>query len=226
MNIKSHGTLSPTSSKILALIALSLCLGFAERCQAQFHTNAITTPSTFTFAFSVDGSPQNSPTINLSAGVTNILQINTASIHPVIITTDPTPFTLANEYAGASPQSISSGPIALSTPASGFPSKLYYMCSVHWFFGEIDLTGITGPMPDPNQILSIQVGTNVIMTSTGTNTTWLLIPEFNSNLVGGVWAPVPSYTNTFANGTNTTVFDRLDPICGPNVYLRIRQQQN
>jgi hypothetical protein len=224
--MKSHGNSGLYMSRGLSLLALSLCLIFSEHCQAQFHTNVITTPGTFTFAFSVDGSPQNSPTINLTAGVTNILQIGTASIHPVIITTDPTPFTLANEYSGASPQSISTGPIALTTPGSGFPSKLYYMCSVHWFFGEIDLTGITGPMPDPNQILSIQVGTNVIMTSTGTNTTWLVIPEFNSNVVGGVWATVPNYTNTFANGTNTTVFDRLDPICGPNVFLRIRQQQN
>jgi len=64
------------------------------------------------------------------------------------------------------------------------------------------------------------------MTSTGTNTTWLLIPEYNSNLLNATWASVPTYTNTFANGTNTTVFDRLDPICGPNVFLRLRQQEN
>lgn len=223
MFMKSHGN---AISKVLTLTVLSLCLAFAERCQAEFHTNVITTPSSFTFAFSVDGGPQNSPTINLTAGVTNILQINTtAGFHPVVITTDNTPFT-PNWYGGASPQNISTGPMALTTPASGFPTKLYYMCSVHGFSGEIDLTGLIGPMPDPNQILSIQVGTNIIMTSTGTNTTWLLIPEFNSNLVGGAWAPVPSYTNSFANGTNTTVFDRLDPICGPNVFLRLRQQQN
>jgi hypothetical protein len=155
------------------------------------------------------------------------LQINTTvNLHPVIIKTDNVSFSLANEYSGASPQNISTGPMTLITPASGFPPKLYYLCSFHWFFGEIDLTGVVGPMPDPNQILSIQVGANVVMTSTGTNTTWLLIPEFNSNLVGGVWGPVPNYTNTFANGTNTTVFNRLDPICGPNVFLRIRQQQN
>ena len=83
-----------------------------------------------------------------------------------------------------------------------------------------------GSAPPPNLILSIQVGTNVVMTSTGTNTTWLLIPEFNSNLVGGAWSSVPTYTNTFANGTNTTIFNRLDPICGPNVFLRLRQQKN
>lgn len=223
MNLNSHGRESSTRS--LAFFTLLLCFGFAEHCQAQLHTNLIETPGG-AFAFTVDGTPNN-PTINLTAGVTNILQINTTpGFHPVIITTDPAPFTFANEYSGASPQNISTAPMSLVTPASGFPSKLYYMCSVHWFFGEIDLTGLVGPMPDPNQILSIQIGTNIVMTSTGTNTTWLLIPEFSSNLVGGVWATVPNYTNTFANGTNRTVFNRLDPICGPNVFLRIRQQQN
>jgi len=66
------------------------------------------------------------------------------------------------------------------------------------------------------------VGTNVVMTSTGTNRTWTLIPEFSSNLVGGAWGPVPGFTN----GTNTTTFNRLDPICGSSVFLRLRQQQN
>lgn len=212
-------------SKCLSLVIVLFCLASATHCQAQFHTNVITTPGG-AFNFTVDG-VANNPTITLTAGVTNILRIDTTpGFHPVIITTDPMAFTFANEYSGASPQNISTGPISLLTPSSGFPSKLYYMCSVHWFFGEIDLSSLIGPMPDPNLILSIQVGTNVIMTSTGTNTTWTLIPEFNSNLVGGAWAPVPSYTNTFANGTNTTVFDRLDPICGPNVFLRLRQQKN
>ena len=62
------------------------------------------------------------------------------------------------------------------------------------------------------------------MTSTGTNTTWLLVPQFSSNLVSGAWATVPGYTNTFANGTNTTIFPRLDPICGPDVFLRVSQE--
>jgi hypothetical protein len=223
--MKKHGKESFTMSKCSFLFIVSLSFALADECQAQFHTNVITTPGG-AFSFTVDGTPNN-PTINLTAGVTNILQINTtAGFHPVIVTTDPAPFTFANEYSGASPQNIATAPMALITPASGFPPKLYYMCSIHWFFGEIDLTGVVGPMPNPNQILSILVGTNIVMTSTGTNTTWLLVPEFNSNLVGGVWAPVPNYTNTFANGTNTTVFNRLDPICGPNVFLRLRQQQN
>jgi hypothetical protein len=88
------------------------------------------------------------------------------------------------------------------------------------------LTGLSSPVPPPNTILMVRVGTNVVMTSTGTNTTWLLVPEYSSNLTAGAWAPVPHFTNTYANGTNVTVFDRLDPICGPNVFLRVSQRQN
>jgi hypothetical protein len=205
------------------ILALTGLLFMRVYCNAQFHTNTITTPGGI-FSFSVDG-VANNPTINLTAGVTNILQINTSSFHPVVVATAPSK-ALATWYNGAAPQNINSGPIALNTPGTGFPAKLYYVCSVHGFFGEIDLTGLAGPVPPPNLILSVLVGTNVVMKSTGTNTTWLLIPEYNSNLLNATWASVPSYTNTFANGTNTTVFDRLDPICGPNVFLRLRQQEN
>jgi len=203
------------------ILTAAACLMLPLCCQAQSQTNTITTPGDV-FSFSVNGGPANNPTINLTAGVTNIFVIDTSANHPVVITTTPN----RNDfYTGANPQDINSGDISLLTPASGFPTKLYYVCFVHGFFGEIDLSALVGPTPPPNLILSIQVGTNVVMTSTGTNTTWLLIPEFNSNLLSGAWAPVPSYTNTFVNGTNTTVFDRLDPICGPNVFLRLRQQQ-
>ena len=186
---------------------------------AAFHTNTITTPG---FAFRVDGGAVDNPTIQLVAGVTNILIINTASFHPVVITTAPakTP-----QYSGATPQSISSGSIKVTTPTSGFPTTLYYVCNVHGFFGQINLTAPAGP-PPPNTILQVMVGTNVVMVSTGTNTTFTFIPEFSSNLVSGAWTPVPNFTNTFLNGTNTTKFNRLDPICGPNVFLRIRQQPN
>jgi hypothetical protein len=204
-------------------VGLSMSLGGI--CQAQFHTNVITTPNSSVFNYSVDGSAQTCPTFNLSAGVTNILRINTSSIHPVIITTNIST-SMTSWYSGANPENLSSGAIALRIPASGFPSKLFYICSIHGFHGEIDLSAPISPVPPRNQILSVRVGTNVVVTSTGTNTTWLLIPEFSSNLVGGAWASVPSFSNSFANGTNTTVFNRLDPICGPNVFLRLRQHLN
>ena len=206
----------------MRLLSAFLCLAAAGVCQAQFHTNTITTPGGV-FAFSVDGSPANNPSIQLQAGVTNVLNIQTASFHPVVILNTPT---VTDLYSGASPQNVNSQPIDLVTPATGFPTNLYYMCSVHQFFGKINIIGPASPVPPGNTILMVQVGTNIVMTSTGTNTTWKLIPQFSSNLTEGVWAPVPTFTNTFANGTNTTVFGRLDPICGPNVFLRLRQQQN
>jgi hypothetical protein len=173
----------------------------------------------------VDGSAQTCPIFSLTAGMTNILRINTATIHPVIITTNRNT-SLSSYYNGAAPENINGGNIALRIPATGFPSVLYYICSVHGFSGQINVTAPVLPVPPRNKILSIHVGTNVVMTSTGTNTTWTLIPEFSSNLVSGLWGPVPGSTNTFANGTNTTIFNRLDPICGSSVYLRVRQQQN
>jgi hypothetical protein len=72
-------------------------------------------------------------------------------------------------------------------------------------------------------VLSLSVTTNVVVTSLGTN--WTVVPEYNSNLSSSGWASVPGYTNTYSNGTNTTSFDRLEAICGNNVFLRIRQEQ-
>ena len=183
--------------KSLSSLVLLLYLVGAGLGRAQFQTNVITTPFDVG-AYTVDGIPNN-PTIQLYAGVTNILDIQTYPDHPVIIITDQ--FDGSTWYPGANPQSVNDQPIALTTPSSGFPSVLYYMCSVHGFYGEIDFSPPPGPVPPA-------------------------IPEFSSNLVQGAWATVPGYNNSYANGTNTTVFNRLDPICGPNVFLRIRQQQN
>lgn len=210
-------------SKCRQSLAIALFLASAGLSFAQYHTNILTTPFDV-WAYSVDGGPAENPTIELYAGVTNVLDIQAYGDHPVVVTTTPDP---NDWYAGAAPQDVNDTQIFLVTPASGYPTTLYYVCSLHWFYGEIHFTYPPPPLAPPqNTILAIKVGTNVVMTSTGTNTTWRLIPEYRSNLTIGAWAPVPNYTNTFANGTNTTVFNRLDPICGPNVFLRIRQQQN
>lgn len=201
-------------NKCLAVILFSwLCLlpaGFAA-----YHTNSITTPGG-SFAFSVDGSPATNPVIKLVAGVTNILNIQTASFHPVVITTASA---TSPQSANASPQNVFNQLIFVRTTTNSFPATLYYVCGLHGFFGQIQLALPPGP-PVPNTILEIRVGTNIVMRSTGTNA---FVPEFSSNLVSGAWSSVPNFTNTVVNGTNVTSFNRLDPICGQNVFLRLRQ---
>jgi hypothetical protein len=193
---------------------------------------AVTTPN---FIYAVNSLPatgapgdftNNSPTLTVTAGNTYTFAMNASSIHPMVVVTNfstGSPRPSAFEYSNASPQNIFSGTITLTIPATNFPTNLYYQCNNHGFYGIINVLPPTGA-PPRNIIISIVVDTNVVVTSTGTNTTYTLVPQFNSNLVSGVWQAVPSYTNTFTNGTNVTSFGRLDAICGPNVFLRISQQ--
>jgi hypothetical protein len=202
--------------------------------QGQTSNFTVTTPN---FIYAVNGLPatgapgdyvQNSPTLTVTAGNTYTFTMQASVIHPMVVGTNfssnGVPAPSAFEYSNATPQDVSSGTITLTIPATNFPTNLYYQCNNHGFYGIINVLPPTGA-PPRNIIISIVVGsTNVVMTSTGTNTTYHLVPQFNSNLVSGVWQAVPSFTNTFTNGTNTTMFGRLDAICGPNVFLRVSQQ--
>jgi hypothetical protein len=206
------------------LLILMLGLAVAGRCLAQNPIYGIASPG---FSFQVTNVPANTvfpasnPTLILTAGATYRLAIGTTpGFHPVAITTNNTalpPATAA--YSSAAPQSISSGTITVTIPTNNFPTTLFYRCNVHGFTGLINIL----PPPPANQIVSLAVTNIVRLVSTGTTNTWVFVPEFSSNLVGGAWAPVPGYTNFFANNTNLTTFNRLEPICGPNVFLRIRQ---
>lgn len=169
----------------------------------------------------------NCPPLTLTAGNTYTFTMQASLIHPMVIGTNAStglPAPIAFSYSNASPQDIFSGTITLTLPATNFPSKLYYQCNNHGFYGVITVVAPSSGAPPPNSILGVSVTTNIVLISTGTSTTYKLVPQFSSNLVSGVWGPVPNFTNTFANGTNFTEFDRLDPICGPNVFLRISQQ--
>ncbi len=166
----------------------------------------------------------NCPPLTLIAGNTYTFTMEATSIHPMVVVTQnngspPSTF----EYTNASPQIVSTGTITLTLPLTNYPPTLYYQCNIHGFYGVITVVPPSSP-PPPNQIIFISVTTNIVVTSTGTNTSYTLVPQFSSNLVNGVWGPVPNFSNTFADGTNTTTFDRLDAVCGPNVFLRISQQ--
>ncbi len=205
-------------------------LGGAAHAQTNF---GVTTPAS-SFQFFINGANNtgtaqgefvnNSPPLTLTAGQTYTFTISTASIHPMEIVTT-VPDGTSPHYTNATPTTTSSGTMTLVIPATGFPTTLYYECSQHFFYGVITVQPPVNNAPPSNHIINIVLTpTTVTMTSDGTNTTYVLVPQFNSNLVSGLWQDVPVFTNVFASGTNTTSFDRPDAVCGPNVFLRVTQR--
>jgi hypothetical protein len=193
----------------------------------------ITTPGS-QFKFDVNGVDSGQPpqfanvddsvNFSLNAGATYIFQMSNVSLHPVDICTAPN---TTARFAGASAQAVSGGAIVtLTIPATNYPTNLFYICNVHTFYGIIT---VNPPQPPPPVTLTkATVTTNILLTFSGGTNTIPLTPQFNSNLVSGVWQTVPAYTNNFTGtGTSNTIsFGRLDAVCGPNVFLRVSQLPN
>jgi len=150
-----------------------------------------------------------------------------AFTHPFFIKTNSSLNNTDLYNVGVTGQGVQNGALTFVVPVNA-PTQLLYHCGNHpLMVGNINIPpGTTPPGPPIVQILSLTLTpTGIQIKSTGTNQ-WSAIPEFRSNLTTAAWTTVPLFTNVFANGTNTTTFNRLEPICGPNVFLRIRNQSN
>jgi hypothetical protein len=171
------------------------------------------------FFYKINGQEPN-PELTLVRGSNYFFNISTDFSHPFQISASPN-FGAPAYNGGVSNNTISSGTMTFTVPLNA-PDTLYYVCAFH-FFGNaihiIDSPPAAGPLV---QIVSMNLSaSNVVLRSIATNG-WPAIPEYSSNLVSSNWAVVPSYSNALVNGTNVTTFNRLDTICGPNVYLRIK----
>ena len=158
------------------------------------------------FSYTINASANN-PTLTLVRGRTYTFAVNTSSIHPFLI-----------QSTGVSNNNINQGTITFTVP--NVASNYTYICSIHFFGGQI-LTVPPPPPPPPTiKILSLSVSSNIVMRSTGTNT-WSVIPEYKTNIIGTNWFALTVVSNFFSSGTNET-------ICGlpPSepAFLRIRSQ--
>lgn len=160
------------------------------------------------FFYAINGSQPN-PTLTLVRGQTYTFAVNSSSIHPFEILSP-----------GVINNNISQGTITYTVP--NVASNYTYICSIHFFSGQI-LTVAPAPPPPPTiRILSLAVSNKVVLRSTGTNG-WSVNPEFSTNLTATNWFALSVLSNRVLNGINETFCGRPP---GTNVFLRIRSQPN
>ena len=135
----------------LALWGASLGIGHAQVIVSPPNYTVTTPGNEFEFAVNgatsgqtaQDANVDDSLNFTLSAGATYIFSMNTASFHPVDICTNAN---TTSFYTGASRQTVSSGTVMLTIPATNYPDKLYYICNIHTFYGIIT---VAPPQPPP-----------------------------------------------------------------------------
>ena len=159
------------------------------------------------FFYNINGNAPN-PTLTLVRGQTYTFSISTDISHPFEILSP-----------GVENNNISQGTITYTVP--NVASNYNYICSVHLFGARIMTVAAAPPAPTI-QILSLDVSSNVVLRSTGTNG-WSVNPEFSIDLTSTNWFALSVLTNSFVNGINETICGRPD---GSNVFFRIRSQPN
>jgi hypothetical protein len=207
------------SGFFLVVVATGL-FALTRRVNAQL-SFGVTGPSSSFYQFN---NSSNNPTLTLQRGVTYQFQVSALG-HPFFVKTVPNSTGTANAYTtNVTGNGVQNGTLTFAVPTNA-PNRLYYHCSAHNGMGGI-LDIVSPPTPPTVRIVSILVSpSNIVVRSTGA-TNWSAIPEFRSNLTFSAWTQVSSFSNSFANNTNTTTFARLDAICGSNVFIRVRNKLN
>ena len=197
--------ISPALLAATFLSAPTMCLQAADFL--------VQTPGgAFSSYYTFNGGSEQNPVITLVRGATYTFQISASSAHPFYI--DPP--------AGVENNDITSGIVTFHVPTDAVNDTILYQCSTHYFGSVFRFVDPPAP-PEPPiiQIVGLTVGTNLVLTSTGTNT-WTTIPEYSTNLVTTNWYALTVQSNRFNNGTNEAICG-LPP--GNAVFLRIRATQ-
>lgn len=193
----------------LTVAALTFCLGGTTASSADF-----TVVNNGFSAYTING--ENNPGLTLQRGKTYTFDIN-ATGHPFWIKTVQGNGSL-NGYGGAANNGIQAGTVTLTLPPNA-PGNLFYNCQIHAAMTGV-ITVIDPPLPPAPVILHLNVGTNLNLKFTGTNT-FSYFPEFNTNLASTNWYALTVQTNVSVNGTNDVICG-LPP--GDNIFIRVRAQ--
>jgi len=167
------------------------------------------------------------PPFTFQRGTTYVFLLSgTVSFHPFWIKSTLGGFFSGGAGAfntGVTNNGATSGSVIFNVPANA-PNQLFYQCGIHpGMSGTLTIVDPVTPAPTV-RIVYINVADFITLQSTGTNG-WIAVPEFRCGLDDPNWTDVAGFTNSLANGTNTTTFPRLEAICGStNVLLRVRNQ--
>jgi plastocyanin len=125
-----------------------LCLGAGLHATRAADFN-VTSPG---FSYTINGMAAN-PTLTLVRGETYTFAVSTALNHP---------FEIVSPAGTTTSNNISSGTITFRVPTNA--ANYSYRCSIHFFGGQI----VTIP-PPTIRIVNFEVGSNLVLKSTGTN---------------------------------------------------------
>ncbi len=179
---------------------LGLFLGREPASAADF---TVTYPGGSAYAINTIGG---NPTQTLVRGELYTFFVNnTSSSHP---------FDIVSPAGTTTNDNISSGTISFRVPTNA--ANYTYRCSVHGFGGQI----LTIPPPTV-RIVKLNVSTNIVLRSTGTN--WSVVPEFKTNLFSSNWVAMTVQTNRFITGTNETICGRPP---ASNIFIRVKALRN
>src|SRR5262245_38347547 len=186
----------------VSLSSVSICVLLLLLHTATAADFTVTTPG---FFYAISGMQPN-PTLTLVRGNTYTFSVNAGPTHPFKINSP-----------GVANNNISQGTITYTVP--NVASNYSYICSVHGFGAQIITIPPTPPPPPPTiELLSLSVGSNLVLVSTGTNT-WSVNPQFSTNLTSTNWYALAVITNRFLSGTNETICGRPP---GDSVFVRIQ----
>jgi hypothetical protein len=184
---------------------IALCFALPAGLPADF---TVTTPGG-QFAFNING--VNSPALTLVRGRTYTFQVDTTPrVHPFRVNSP-----------GVVNNNISSGTLTYTVPTAG--TSFTYDCTVHGASMRGTILTIDPP-PSTVRILSISVGTNIVLRSTGASD-FTVVPEYNTNLISTNWFALTVQTNRFAEGTNDTICG-LPQGASNAVFIRIKSRQD